>query len=139
MSDPPDLDALAKRYLDLWQDQLGGIAKDRQTAEIMAQTIELMNAGATAFASMAAAQENPNKDNPNKGNADADNAPTAGNPNAPPRTDRGTNAAAAPPGASDSDLDELARRLDRLEKRLDTLEAGARKSRRHTRKKPRKG
>ncbi len=130
MSEPPDLDALAKRYLDLWQDQLGGISKDQQTAEIMAQTIELMNAGATAFASMAAAQ-----DNLNKGNADADTAPPAGNPNPAP----GTDAAAAPPGASDSDMDELARRLDRLEKRLDTLEAGAKKSRRRARKKPRKG
>lgn len=130
MSEPPDLDALAKRYLDLWQDQLGAISKDRETAEIMAQTIELMNAGATAFASMAAVH-----DNPNKGNADADNAPTAGTSNVPP----GTEAAAAPPGASDSDLDELARRLERLEKRLDTLEAGAAKSRRRARKKPRKG
>ncbi len=131
MSEPPDLDALAKRYLDLWQDQLGGISKDRETAEIMAQTIELMNAGATAFASMAAVH-----DNPNKGNADAD-ANAA--PTDTPRTDRGTEAAAAPPGASDSDLDELTRRLERLEKRLDTLEAGAEKGRRHTRKKPRKG
>lgn len=123
MSEPPDLDALAKRYLDLWQDQLGGISKDRETAEIMAQTIELMNAGATAFASMAAVH-----DNPNKGNADDD-----------ANTNPGTEAAAAPPGASDSDLDEFARRLERLEKRLDTLEAGAAKSRRRARKKPRKG
>ncbi len=108
MSEPPDLDALAKRYLDLWQDQLGAVSKDRQTAEIMAQTMELMNAGATAFASMTAAQENTNKENPNKGNADDDAsaAPTA----AP-----GTEAAAAPPGASDSVLDEFARLLELLE------------------------
>ena len=131
MSEPPDLDALAKRYLDLWQDQLGAVSKDRETAEIMAQTMELMNAGATAFATMAAAQENPNK-----GNAD-DDANAA--PTDTPRTDRGTAAAAAAPGASDSDLDELARRLERLEKRLDTLEAGAAKSRPGARKKPRKG
>jgi len=130
MSEPPDLDALAKRYLDLWQDQLGGISKDQQTAEIMAQTMELMNAGAAAFASMVAAQGNLNKGYP-----DADAAPTAGKPNAPP----GTAAAAAPSGASDPDLDELARRLDRLEERLDTLEAGAVKSRRSPAKKSRKG
>ncbi len=138
MSESPDLDALAKRYLDLWQDQLGAISKDRETAEIMAQTIELMNAGAATFASMAAAQENPNKENPNKGNADADTAPTAGNPTDTPGTDPGTETAAVAPGASDPDLDELARRLDRLEKRLDTLETGARKSRPRARKKPRK-
>ena len=61
MSEPIDLDALAKRYLDLWQDRLGGIAKDEKAAEIMAQTIELMNAGAATFAAMATAargQEN---------------------------------------------------------------------------------
>ena len=132
MSEPPDLDALAKQYLDLWQDQLGGVSKDQQTAEIMAQTLELMNAGATAFASMAAAQ-----DNPNKGNADDAAAPTAGNANAATAA-RGTETAAAAPGASDSDLDEFARRLERLEKRLDTLEAGAAKSRKRARKKPRK-
>ena len=135
MSEPPDLDALAKRYLDLWQDQLGAVSKDRETAEIMAQTMELMNAGATAFATMAAAQENPNK-----GNADDDaNAAPTGTPGTNRGTDRGTAAAAAAPGASDSDLDELARRLERLEKRLDTLEAGAAKSRPRARKKPRKG
>ena len=63
MSEPPDLDALAKQYLDLWQQQLGGISKDQQTAEIMAQTMELMNAGASAFATMATQ---------NQGYADAD-------------------------------------------------------------------
>ena len=46
MAEPPDLQNLAKQYLDLWQDQLGGVSKDPQTAEIMAQTMELMNAGA---------------------------------------------------------------------------------------------
>ena len=29
MSEPPDLDALAKQYLNLWQQQLGGIFKDQ--------------------------------------------------------------------------------------------------------------
>ena len=127
MSEPPDLDALAKRYLDLWQDQLGAVSKDRETAEIMAQTMELMNAGATAFASMAAVQENPNK-----GNAD-DDANAA--PTDTPRTDRGTAAAAAAPGASDSDLDELARRLERIEERLDLLEAAPGGGRRNPAKK----
>ena len=53
MSKPPDLNGLAKQYLDLWQQQLGG-AEDDQAAEIMARTVELMNAGASTFAAMAA-------------------------------------------------------------------------------------
>ena len=119
MSEPPDLDALAKQYLDLWQQQLGGISKDQQTAEIMAQTMELMNAGASAFATMATQ---------NQGNADADatSSPT-------------TTADSAAPGASDSDVAELTRRIERLEKRLDSLETGAKKSRKRTTKKPRNG
>ena len=119
MSEPPDLDALAKQYLNLWQQQLGGISKDQQTAEIMAQTMELMNAGASAFATMATQ---------NQGNADAD---ASSSPS--------TAAGGATPGAPDPDLAELARRLERIEKRLDILEAGTPKSRRKPGKKPRKG
>lgn len=114
MSEPPDLDALAKQYLDLWQQQLGGISKDQQTAEIMAQTMELMNAGASAFATMATQ---------NQGYADADASSS-------PST--------AASGASNLDVAELARRIARLEKRLDSLETGVKKSRRKTAKKPRK-
>ena len=54
MSKPPDLNGLAKQYLYLWQQQLGGVAEDDQAAEIMARTVELMNAGASTFAAMAA-------------------------------------------------------------------------------------
>jgi hypothetical protein len=118
MSEPPDLDALAKQYLNLWQQQLGGISKDQQTAEIMAQTMELMNAGASAFATMATQ---------NQGYADAD---ASSSPS--------TAASGASPGASDLDVAELARRIARLEKRLDSLETGVKKSRRKTAKKPRK-
>ena len=118
MSEPPDLDALAKQYLDLWQQQLGGISKDQQTAEIMAQTMELMNAGASAFATMATQ---------NQGYADAD---ASSSPS--------TAASGASSGASDLDVAELARRIARLEKRLDSLEIGVKKSRRKTAKKPRK-
>ena len=116
MAKPPDLDALAKQYLDLWQQQLGSVAKDQQTADIMAQTIELMNTGAAAFATMATKTQ---------GNADA-NDPSP------------TSAGGAAPGAADPDLAELAGRLERLEKRLDTLESGTKKSRRKPAAKPKK-
>ena len=128
MSEPPDLDALAKQYLDLWQQQLGGISKDQQTAEIMAQTMELMNAGAQAFATMAAAQSGGNTGDNDQGDSD-------GNP--PPHDSSGAGArpAGAPSGAADPDLAKLARRLERIEERLDLLEAASRKGRRNPAKK----
>ncbi len=50
MSDPPELDDLARRYMDLWQDQLAGLATDDEVAEVMARTLELMTTGAAALA-----------------------------------------------------------------------------------------
>ena len=130
MTKPPDLEALAKQYLDLWQNQLGGVTEDEQTAEIMAKTIELMNTGAATFAAMAAAGAG----QMNKGN---DNAPfpdfTQPFPWGP-----GAKTAAAAPGPSDDDLAEFARRLGRLEERIAALETGAAKKRRSPAKKPRK-
>ena len=131
MAKPPDLQNLAKQYLDLWQDQLGGVSKDPQTAEIMAQTMELMNAGAQAFATMATnAQGGGNTGDKDQGDSDG---------NAPLNDSSGNGAvsrsASAPSGAADPDLAKLARRLERIEERLDTLEAAPRKSRRNPAKK----
>ena len=128
MAKPPDLDALAKQYLDLWQQQLGGVAKDQQTADIMAQTIELMKTSAAAFAAMAPRSDT-RTDTQNhtqtQGNADA-NDPSP------------TSAGGPAPGVADPDLAELSGRLEQLEKRLDTLEAGTKKSRRKPASKPKK-
>ncbi len=132
MSEPTDLDALAKRYLDLWQDQLGGIAKDEKAAEIMAQTIELMNAGAATFAAMATAargQENGEDHDNATGNRPGSQRPAARSRSGPP-------SAAVAHGGSEPDLAEFARRLERFEERLTALEAGSKKSRRKTAKKP---
>lgn len=132
MSKPPDLEALAKQYLDLWQSQLGGMAGDEQSSEIMAKTVELMNTGAATFAAMSAAGAM------NKGNDHA-TTPDFANPfnwgaAGPP----GAETPAPAPGASDHDMAELTRRLERLEGRIAELEAGAKKSRRSPAKKPRK-
>jgi len=129
MAEPPDLQNLAKQYLDLWQDQLGGVSKDPQTAEIMAQTMELMNAGAQAFATMAAAQSSGNTSDNDQGDSD-------GNPPPPDSFGAGARPAGAPSGAADPDLAKLARRLERIEERLTALEAGSKKSRRKPTKKP---
>ena len=37
MAEPPDLASLAKRYLDLWQEQLTAMAADPDLAESMAR------------------------------------------------------------------------------------------------------
>ncbi|MDA0305275.1 MAG: hypothetical protein O3B76_03180 [Proteobacteria bacterium] len=132
MTKSPDLEALAKQYLDLWQSQLGGLTEDEQSADIMARTIELMNTGAATFAAMAAAGAG----TMNKGNDYAPNF-TAPFPWAVPGVP-GAQTAAAASGPSDHDLAEFTRRLERLEGRIAALESGAEKSRRSPAKKPRK-
>src|SRR5215831_20247999 len=39
MADPPDLSALAKRYVDLWQDQLIALAAHPELAEGLARVL----------------------------------------------------------------------------------------------------
>ena len=136
MSKPLDLNGLAKQYLDLWQQQLGGIAEDDQAAEIMARTVELMNAGASTFAAMAATAQG----YPTRSDEDA-NARSSESPRSFQSQQSDGSVAPSPaaaPVASDHDLAEFARRLKRLEERVAAMEAGAKKSRRKTAKKPRK-
>lgn len=141
MAKPPDLDALARRYLDLWQEQLGGVSKDAEAAEVMARTIELMNAGAAAFAAMAASAA---ANQPTAGGATRDDHDTESRnrrdspPNTPGADARGSASAAAARRAPDHDLAELARRLGRIEKRLAALEGGPKTRRRRAAKKTRR-
>ncbi|MCZ8122125.1 MAG: hypothetical protein ACKOEE_15085 [Tagaea sp.] len=39
--EPPSLDELAKRYLDLWQDQITALAADPETARLMGRSLQL--------------------------------------------------------------------------------------------------
>ena len=105
-----ELDALAKRYLDLWESQLAALGSDRELAEAMAKTAKLMNSGATAFL------EGITKATHGKNAEDAAGAET---------NNAGPQAAAALDGHSDHDLADFQRRLERLEKRLAQLEAGS--------------
>ena len=50
MTDAPDLEQLARRYLDLWQDQMAALVNDPTTAEAMGRTYTLMTRGVAAFA-----------------------------------------------------------------------------------------
>lgn len=109
MPEPPDLDELAQRYLDLWQDQLAELAGDDGVAEVMARTIELMTSGAWAFSTLAGAKRSEG--------GGADDTDTGG------RTAVAT-AAGAAHGHTDGGVAELARRLAVLEGRIAALEGG---------------
>ena len=47
-----DLQQMAKQYVDLWEQQIKALAGDDALAQTMAQTMELMNAGAANVAAM---------------------------------------------------------------------------------------
>lgn len=98
----PEMDDLARRWLELWQDQWAAMAGDPATAEAASRLFALMGQGASAlmpFMLMARAS------------ADDGSKFPAWPTTAAPASDAG--------GAA---LADLARRLDRLEARLDRLE-----------------
>ena len=97
MSQPPDIEALARRYLDLWQDQASALAGDAELTRQLGRWLTLMQSG-MAHAFQAA-------------------APTTAAPGSP--------APAAASFGGQPGLDEFARRLARLEERIARLEAGA--------------
>jgi hypothetical protein len=111
MAESPDLAALARRYVDLWQDQLTAMAADPALAESTARLLQaLVPVGWPP-------QQRP-QDN------------DAGIFSAPRSSATGSAAAGAAPGQRDRRVDELTRRLAALEKRLAALEAGIRPPRR---------
>jgi hypothetical protein len=118
MADPPDLSALAKRYVDLWQDQLIALAAHPELAEGLARML-----AAFPFPSVTWP--------PAAGTAPSHNGHAS---SAAPRTAP----AAAAPGGGDQQLRQLARRLAALEERLSRLETGAAGSGQRARKKPRR-
>jgi hypothetical protein len=95
--DAGDFDKLARRYLDLWQSQLAGLASDQALTE---QIARLFAAANTQVASaMQAAQ------------------------GAHHATQTGTSAAAPAPGHGADDVGELRKRLEALEARIAELES----------------
>jgi hypothetical protein len=49
-SAPPSLDSLARRYLDLWQDQWTAAAADPEVIENFVRLFQMMGQGAASFA-----------------------------------------------------------------------------------------
>ncbi len=97
-------DHLARRYLDLWQSQLSGLAADQALAEQIARLFAMANAQVAS--AMEAAQAAPH-------------ASAASPPNAAP----GAAPAAAAPGYGVDDLGELRKRVAALEARIAELES----------------
>ena len=97
--DSSDFDRLARRYLDLWQSQLSGLAADQALTEQVARLFAAANAQVAA--ALQAAQG-------------ASHAATT-----PP----GTASAASPSQHGADDLGELRKRVAALEARIAELEA----------------
>ena len=103
MADPPDLSALAKRYVDLWQDQLIALAAHPELAEGLARVLAAFPIASVTWPQPA-------------GNARYNGHGTSASP--------WTASAPAASGGGDHQLRELARRLAALEERLARLETG---------------
>lgn len=103
MSGPTDWDDLAKRYLDLWQEQLTAMGGDLQLIEQFARLAQDMAGRGLA--------------NPMAGFAGMGQPDGAG--------EAGSTAAGDASGQRDQRLDELERRVGAVEKRLDDLAGGA--------------
>lgn len=93
-----DFDALARRYLDLWQGQLAGLAADQGLTEQIARLFAAANAQVAS--AIQAAQ------GASHANAASGSAP-----------------AAASPGNGPDDVGKLAKRVAALEERIAQLEA----------------
>lgn len=78
---PPDFSSLARRYLDLWQEQVAAMANEPALAEALARGIAAMTEGANAFVHAASAGAAPASE------VQVPDAPSASarTPNVPPR------------------------------------------------------
>jgi len=131
MSEQADIDQLARRYLDLWQDQMTALAGDQEFAEALQQLMTTMGlAGEMATAAAPQFQHaggglmtgrQPGHQPGQQTEASADDGTGGRAPGAP--------ATAAAPDGGGLDLDQLARRLAALEERIAALEAGAKRGR----------
>ncbi len=150
MSDTPDLNELAERYLDLWQDQMSALASDPEFAEVMNRLLASSTAAMpdlaaawTAWPAMMAELGAGGQTKDGKGGEQTEAAPGV-----PPSGRKGagrggkspsrSEAAAVASGDRGTDMVELARRLAALEDRVAALESIPRKGRGGARGGPRK-
>ncbi|MBX9634232.1 MAG: hypothetical protein K2X44_04550, partial [Magnetospirillum sp.] len=114
---PPDFRALARRYLDLWQEQVAAMANDPALADAVAQGITMMTQMPAALlqAATASAAYPVNEARA----ADAGTPTVTATESSAPRPQ----AAAAAPDGTRIDVDGITRRLAAVEERLAALEA----------------
>ena len=120
--DPPTLESLARRYLDLWQDQWSALAVDPDVAENFARLFQIMGQGAAAMAPFTAFGMNAGTAQRQQFH-DPFASSMAGRPAADPPS--GSPSARAPHGGDADHAADLARRIAVLEERLAALEDGA--------------
>jgi hypothetical protein len=101
--DAGDFDKLARRYLDLWQNQLAGLASDQALTEQIARLFAAANSQIAS--ALQAAQGAPHAAQDSSGKA-------------------GTPSAAASSGNGADDVGELRKRVAALEARIAELESG---------------
>ena len=121
-----DLQQMAKQYVDLWEQQIKALAGDDALAQTMAQTMELMNAGAANVAAMMQKAATQGNGTENRTGADdgSDNSAdkNAGNAATERKAGAHAKAAGAAPGRTEPDVRELTLRIAELERRLARLE-----------------
>ncbi|GGF08021.1 hypothetical protein GCM10011611_11830 [Aliidongia dinghuensis] len=154
MSKPPDLEALARRYVELWQDQVAATAVDPELTDGLTRLMQLFGGSLAAQAGLwqalwpdlvaragapyapftpnprPAASEDPHRDAPQSRSTQPRSTQSGSNRPEPPRP----GAAAAPSGSAPvagasadggHDMAQLKARLALLEERLASLETGA--------------
>lgn len=121
MGDQPDFAALARQYLDLWEDQLTTMAADPDLAEQTARFFDAMTQLGNNVNPILSANLADFMQPAQPGNANEQNPSTS--------TPDGAKASAAAPDDRDKRMDQLARRLATIEERLGQLEAGSAKPR----------
>jgi hypothetical protein len=123
MTSPPDLRALARRYVELWQDQVAASATDPELTGALTRLLELAGGNLAASAHLWQTLWP---------------APPAAPRDQPVPAPAGSAPAAAAPADGGGHLEQLALRVAALEERLAALESGADRPRRGARPRPRK-
>jgi hypothetical protein len=100
--DAGEFDKLARRYLDLWQSQLAGLASDQALTEQIARLFAAANTQVASALQAAQGASHAAQDSSGK---------------------TGTPASAASPGNGADDVGELRKRIQDLEARLAELES----------------
>src|SRR5216683_984040 len=132
MPEPPDLQALAKRYVELWQDYLTAAAADPDLANNLARLLAAMGTvvALSPWQAWQRSVKTPGADDETGQQRTAPASPgrDRGEHSRPGRAATAARAASAasPPDERDDGLAEFARRLARLDERLAAIEAGPR-------------